>query len=155
MNCSTPGFPVLLYLLEFAQIHVSWVSDAIQPSHLLLLPSPPALSSWPLSFPASGCYTVSQFFTLGRQSIGTSLLASILPMNTQGWFSLGLIDLISLHPRDPQESSLAPQIESINSSVLSLLYGPTYPTSGHDHWENHSFDYTNLCCIGRDSIKQK
>ena len=44
MDCSTPGFPVLHHLLEFAQIHVHWVSDAIQPSHLifchpLLLPS--------------------------------------------------------------------------------------------------------------------
>ena len=38
MNCSTPGFPVLHYLLEFAQIHVDWVSDAIQPSHPLLSP---------------------------------------------------------------------------------------------------------------------
>ena len=33
MNCSTPGFPVLHHLLEFAQIHIHWVSDAIQPSH--------------------------------------------------------------------------------------------------------------------------
>ena len=38
--CSLPGFPVLPYLLEFAQIHVHWVSDAIQPSHPLLPPSP-------------------------------------------------------------------------------------------------------------------
>ena len=36
MDFSTPGFPVLLYLLEFAQTHVHWVGDAIQPSHLLL-----------------------------------------------------------------------------------------------------------------------
>ena len=42
MNCSTPGFPVLL--LEFAQIHVHRVSDAIQPSHPLFPPSPPALN---------------------------------------------------------------------------------------------------------------
>ena len=42
MDCSTPGFPVLHYLSEFAQTHVLWVSDAIQPSHLLLPPSPPA-----------------------------------------------------------------------------------------------------------------
>ena len=42
MNCSTPGFPVLHYLLEFAQTHVQWVGDAIQPSHPLLPPSPPA-----------------------------------------------------------------------------------------------------------------
>ena len=43
VDCSTPGFPVLHYLLEFAQTHVLWVSDAIQPSHPLLPPSPPAL----------------------------------------------------------------------------------------------------------------
>ena len=42
MNCSTPGFPVLHYLLEFAQKHVHWVSDAIQPSHPLSPPFPPA-----------------------------------------------------------------------------------------------------------------
>ena len=155
MDCSRPGSSVLHYLLELAQIHVCWVSHAIQPSHLLLLPSPPALSSWPLSFRASGSFPVSQLFTSGSQSIGTSLLTSILPMNIQGWFPFWLINLISLHPRDSQESSLAPRIESINSSVLRLLYGPTCPTSGHDHWENHSFDYTNLCCIGGDPIKQK
>ena len=47
-------------------------------------------------------------------------------------------------PRNSQESSPAPQFESINSSVLSLLYGPTL-TSVHDYWKNHSFDYTDLC----------
>jgi len=44
MDCSTPGFPVLYYLLEFAQTHVHWVSDDIQPSHPLLSPSPPAIN---------------------------------------------------------------------------------------------------------------
>ena len=44
MDCSTLGFPVLHYLLKFAQIHVHWVSDAIQPSHPLLSPSPPAFN---------------------------------------------------------------------------------------------------------------
>ena len=39
MNCSTPGFPVLHYLLEFAQTHIHWIDDAIQPSHALSLPS--------------------------------------------------------------------------------------------------------------------
>ena len=42
MNHSIPGFPVLQGLLDFAQVHVHWVSDAIQPSHLLSPPSPPA-----------------------------------------------------------------------------------------------------------------
>ena len=44
MDCSMPGFPVLHYLLELAQTHVHWVSDAIQPSHPLSPPSPLALS---------------------------------------------------------------------------------------------------------------
>ena len=44
MDCSIPGSSVLDYLLEFTQTHVDWVSDAIQPSHPLLSPSPPALN---------------------------------------------------------------------------------------------------------------
>ena len=47
MDCSTPGLLVLHHLPELAQIHVHWVSDAIQPSHPLLSPSPPAFNhSW-------------------------------------------------------------------------------------------------------------
>ena len=44
MNCSTPGLPVHHQLPEFSQTHVHWVGDAIQPSHLLSSPSPPALN---------------------------------------------------------------------------------------------------------------
>ena len=44
MNCIAPGFPVLHYLPEFAQTHIHWVGDAIQPSHPLFPPSPPAFS---------------------------------------------------------------------------------------------------------------
>ena len=47
-------------------------------------------------------------------------------------------------PRDSEESSPAPQFESISSSALSLLYGPTL-TSVHDYWKNHSFDAMDLC----------
>ena len=50
-------------------------------------------------------------------------------------------------PRDSQESSPAPQFESISSSALSLLYGPTF-TSVHDYWKIHSFDYMDLCQPG-------
>ena len=42
MDCSRPGFPVLHHLLELAQAHVHWISNAIQPSHPLSSPSPPA-----------------------------------------------------------------------------------------------------------------
>ena len=84
-----PVFPVLHYLPEFAPTHVHWLSDAIQPPHFL---SPPF--SCLQSFPASGSFPMSQLFTSGSQSIGAS--ASVLPVNIQGWFSLGLTDFISL-----------------------------------------------------------
>ena len=54
------------------------------------------VSSCPQSFPASGSFPVSWLFTSGGQSIGASVSASVLPMNIQGWFPLGLTDLISL-----------------------------------------------------------
>ena len=82
MDCSTPAFPVLRFLLEFAQTHAHWVSDAIQPSHPLL-PHPQA-------FPASGSFTMSQFFASSGQIIGASASVSVLPMNIQHWYSLGL-----------------------------------------------------------------
>ena len=47
MDCSTPGFPVLHHLHQFAQTHVHWVDDAIQPSHSLSSPSPPAFNLSP------------------------------------------------------------------------------------------------------------
>ena len=47
-------------------------------------------------------------------------------------------------PRNSQESSPTPQFKSINSSALSLLYGPTL-TSIHDYWKSHSFNYRDLC----------
>ena len=80
MDCSKPGFPVLHQHLELAQTHVHRVGDAIQPSHLLSSPSPPALN---LSQPASGSFQMSQFFTSGGQSIGVSASASVLPINVQ------------------------------------------------------------------------
>ena len=85
MACSKPDFPVLFYLLEFAQTPAHWVDDAIQPSHSLLPTSPPALNlSQNQFFPP-----VSQLFTLGGQSIGASVSVLVLPMNIQSWFSLG------------------------------------------------------------------
>ena len=91
------------------------------------------------SFPASGSFPVSQFFASGGQSVGVSALASVLPMNIQDCFPLGLTGLISLQSKDFQEPSQAPQCKGINSLVLSLLYGTTF-TSVHDYWKNQSFD---------------
>ena len=83
--------------------------------------------------PAALFFCLQFFPALGGQSIGAS--ASVVSMNIQGWFPCS--------PRDSQESSPAPQFESINSSGLSLLYGPIL-TSICDYWKNHSFDYRDI-----------
>ena len=147
------------------QFSHSVVSDALWPHGLqharFLCPSPPGVgtNSCPLnqwchptipfsvvpfssclqSFPASRSFPVSQFFASGDQSIGVSATASVLPMNIQDSFPLGLTDMISMHTKDSQESSPTPQFKSINSLVLSFLYSPTL-TSIHDYWKNHSLD---------------
>ena len=95
MDCSTPGFPVHHQLPELTQTHVHWVVAAIQPSHPLSSPSPPA----PQSFPASGSFPMSQFLTSGGQSIGVSASTSVLPKNIQEWFSLGWTGWISLQSK--------------------------------------------------------
>ena len=127
-------FPVHPQLPELTQTHVHWVGDAIQPSHPLSSPSPPAFNL----FPASRSFQTSQFFATKGQSIGVSASASVLPMNIQDWFPLGWLVGSSCSPRDFQESYPTPQFKSINPSVLSLLYCPTL-TSIHDYWKNYSF----------------
>ena len=79
MDCSTPGFPVLHYHLEFAQTHIHSIDNAIQLSHPLLPPS-----SCPLSFPASVAFAMSWLFTSGGQNIGASASASALPFMIRG-----------------------------------------------------------------------
>ena len=102
----------------------------------------PRFSSCPQSFPESGSFPMSRLFTSGGHSIGASASTPVLPMNIQDRFPLGLF-WSPCCPRDSQGSSPAPQFEIINSSLLSLLYGPTL-TSVHDYWKNHNFDYTDL-----------
>ena len=85
MECSTPGFPVLHYLLEFLQTHIHGVSDAIQPSHPLLPPSPTALNLFQHQglFQRVGSFSMSWLFASGGWSIAVSASASVLPMNIQ------------------------------------------------------------------------
>ena len=81
-------FPVLHYLPEFAQTHVHWVSDALQPSHSLS-------STFPLAFNLSQHLGLFHFTPAGP-SIGASASVSVLPINIQEWFLLELTGLISL-----------------------------------------------------------
>ena len=129
MDCSMPGFTILHYLPEFAQTHVLWVWDANQVSHPLSSPFYSCLQS----FPASGSLPMSLRFASGVQSIGASASTSVLPMNIQDLFPLGLTGLIYLHPRGSQESSLTLQFKSINYSVLS--FPMVQLTTIHDCWK--------------------
>ena len=92
MNCSTPGFPALYYLPEFAQTHVHWISDAVQSSHPLLPSSPLVLN-------------LSQHQCLFQWVGSSHQVAKVLPLQLQyqssqwifkGWFPLGVTGLISL-----------------------------------------------------------
>ena len=89
MDSSMPGFPVLHYLPEFDQTHFHRVSDAIQPSLPLSSPSPPAPNP-------SQHQSLFQWVNCSHE---VSASTSVLPMNIQGWFPLGLTDLISLQSR--------------------------------------------------------
>ena len=118
MLCSILVFPVHHNLPEFAQTHVHWVSDAIQPFHSLSLPSPLALS-------------LSQHQGLFQWFHSSHQVAEVLELQLQHqsfqWifrvdFLLDLLFWSSCCPTDSQESSAASQFESINSSVLRLLY---------------------------------
>ena len=91
------------------------------------------------SFPASGSFPVSQFFTSGGQSVGVLASASVLPMNTQDWSPLGWTVWISLQSKGLSRVFSTPQFKSINSLALSFLYSPTL-TPIYGCWKNHSLD---------------
>ena len=100
-----------------------------------------SFSSCPQSFPTSvsfqcisSSYQVAKVLELQRQHQSFQRIFRIDFL--QGWSPC--------FPKDSQESSPAPQFESISSSVLSLLYSPT-PVSIHAYWKNHSFNYMDLC----------
>ena len=115
-----------------------------QGCHPIISSSVILFSSCLQSLIVSGSFLMSWLFSSGGHSIGTSASASVILVNIQDWFPLGLTVLISSSLRDSQESSPMSQLKSTNSSVFSLLYGPTL-ISICDYWKNHSFDYMDLC----------
>ena len=139
LDCRTPGSSVLHYLSKFVEIHIH-----CQWCYLSISPSASSFSFCLPSFPASGPFSMRQLFTSGGQSVGVTASASVLPMNTQDWFHLGLTGLISQQTKGLLRVFPNTTIGSINSLAVRLLYGPTLPFI-HDCWRNHSFDYTDLC----------
>ena len=127
MDCSMPGFPVHHQFQELIQIHVHRVSDAIQSSHPLSSPFPPA-------------FNLSQHRVFSSESVLCirwpkywSFRFTISPSNEYSGlisFRIDWLDLLAV--QDTLESSPTPHFKSINSWMLSSLFSPTL-TSIHDY----------------------
>ena len=129
MNCSTPGLPVHHHLPEFTQTQVHQVSDAIQPSHPLSSPSPPApnpsqhqsLFQW-----VNSSHEVAKVleFQFQYQSLQWTPRTNLLQNGLVG---------SPCSPRDSQESSPTPQFKSINSQLSSQsnFHIHTWPLEKH------------------------
>ena len=91
------------------------------------------------SFPVSGSFPMSRLFGSGGQGIRASASASVIPMNTQGWFPLGLTGLISLQSKGLSRvfSSTTIQKPQFFAAQSSLQSNSQFI---HDCWKNHSFD---------------
>ena len=113
--------------------------ESVMPSNYLIFCCPLLLSSM---FPSSRSFQISELFTSGGQSIGAS--GSVLPMNIQGLFPLGLIGLISLLSKGLSRVFPSSTVKKHLFLTAQLFYDPTL-TSIHDYWKNHRFDYMDLC----------
>ena len=134
MNRSRPGLPVHHQLPEFTQTHVHRVGDAIQPSHPLSSPSPPA----PNPSQHQGLFQWVNS-TWGGQRIGVLASASVLPMNIQDWSPLELTGWISLQSKGLSRVFFNTTVQKHQFFGISFLHSPTLP-SMHEHWKNHSLD---------------
>ena len=135
MNCSTPGVPIHCQLLELTQTQVHWVSDAIQPSHPLSSPSPPAFNL----FQHQGLF--QWVSSLHQWPKYWSFSFSISPFNEYSGLISFRIDRFDLLAAQGTLKSLL-QHHSSKSSILqcsAFFYSPTL-TCIHDYWKNHSFD---------------
>ena len=133
MNCSMSGLLVHHQLLELAQTHVHWFTDAIQPSHPLSSPTPPA-------FYLAQHQGLFKWINSSHQV--TKVLEFQLQLQHQSFQRILRTDFLQdglvgspCCPRDSQESSPTLQFKR----ALSFLYSPAL-TSIHDYWKNHSFD---------------
>ena len=93
-------------------------------------------SSCPQSFLASGSFQMSLFFASGGQSIGVSASASVLLMNIQDWFPVGLTGWISLQSKGLSRVFSNTTVQKHQFFGAQLI---------HDYWKNHSLNYMDLC----------
>ena len=123
--------------------------ESVMPSNHLILCHP--LLLLPSIFPSIRVFSNESVLCIKWPKYW-SFSFSISPSNEHSGLISFRMDCVGspCSPRDSQESSLTPQFKSINSSALSFLHSPTL-TSVHDHWKNHSLDYTDLCWQSNDS----
>ena len=140
MNHSTPGLPVHQKIPEFTPTHAHQVGDAIQPSHPLSSPSPPA----PIP-PSIRVFSHESTLHM-RWPKYWSFSFSISPSNEYPGpisFRMDWLDLLAV--QGTLKSLLQHHIsKALDFLVLSFLHSPTL-TSIHDHWKNHSLDQMDLC----------
>ena len=117
-------------LPEFTQTHVHWVGDAIQPSHLLLSPSP----TFNLSQHQGIFQWVSSSHHVPKALVSAS--ASVIPMNIQDWFPLGLTGWFSLLSKGL--SRVFSQHHTSKASILRCSAFFTVQLSVRDYWKNYS-----------------
>ena len=129
MDWNMPGSSVLPNLSKFIQIHVYWVGDCI---FHLILGGPLVLSL--STFPESQSFPMSWLVESGGQSIGASSSVSVLSMNVQDWFPLGLIHLLSLQSKELSRVFSSPTIwklQFFGSSVFFMVQlSHLYTTTG-------------------------
>ncbi|XP_061285662.1 EF-hand calcium-binding domain-containing protein 11 isoform X1 [Bos javanicus] len=134
VDCSTPGFRVLHYLLELVKL---MPIESVMPSNHLILSCP--LLLLPSIFPSIRVFSNEPSLHVRWPEYWSF---SISPSNEYSGlisFRMDWLDLLAV------QGTLKNLLQhhswrSINSLALSLLYGPTL-TSIHDYWKNHSFDY--------------
>ena len=107
--------------------------------HQIISSSVIPFSSWFQSFPASGSFPMSQFFTSGGQMLEIQLQHQSFQWIFRTDFLSDRLVGSPCSPRDSQESSPTPQFKSINSLALSFLHSATL-TFMHHYWKNHGFD---------------
>ena len=126
-----PGPSLSLSLLKLMSI------ESVIPSNHLIICRP--LLLLPSIFASIRVFSSESILCIRWPKYWSLTSPSVLPMNTQGWYSLGLTGLVSLLSKGLSRVFSIPQFKNINSLALSFLYGPTL-TSIHDYWKNHSFD---------------
>ena len=137
MDCSTPGFPVLHYLPEFAQTHVHLVDDSIKPSYLLSPPSPPALNlsqhqglfKW-----VSSLHKWLKYWSFNCRVSPSNKYSGLISFQID-WFDLAV------------QRTLKSLLHSLKASILwhTAFFMVQLSTSVHDYQKNHSFGHMNLC----------